>query len=334
MRLGEGGRRVAGVPVGPVILAEPVGGLLGAVRVQGNAEGHGALRRSLGVQVVGPAGGDLHRAVRALAHRGVRHHLALMHELTRDQFDRVSPLFTDLVLYPHLPFCVLEGRQPGRVFADDTDAPTAALVCHQIGYSYLGGGAETSARWVEKEMVEVLGLGRLSLCVAPGFWAERLPAMAGLAARPYAIHTYRLDESLRRQGLATLPPVPEGCEVQRITAPTLEHRHNECLVFFGTPEAWERHGVGYALLERGEVASACVTSFVGNGTCDTSLTTLEPFRRRGYGTQVSAALVQGCIDAGLEPIWHTTPDNVASDRIARRLGYEVLATCTMYMVRR
>ncbi|MFC1525553.1 GNAT family N-acetyltransferase [Candidatus Latescibacterota bacterium] len=256
-----------------------------------------------------------------------------MDELTPEQYDGVCPLFADLVLYPHLPFCVLEGRQPGRVFADDADAPTAALVCHQTGYSYLGGGTEAAAAWLEREMVEALRLERIKLCAAPGFWEERLRAVDHLELRPYAIHTYRLDES-RRQGLAALPPVPDVCEVYRITAPMLSHRHNECLVFFGTPEAWERHGVGYALLEEGKVASACVTSFVGNGTCDTSLTTLEPFRRRGYGTQVAAALVQACLDAGIEPIWHTTPDNVASDRIARRLGYDVFATCTMYEVRR
>ena len=92
-----------------------------------------------------------------------------MIKLESSQYDSVHPLFAGLRLYPHLPFCVLEGRQPGRVLVDDPDSPRAAFVGHRIGYSYLGGESEPFAQWLETNLEAAMGLNSFDLCAASPF---------------------------------------------------------------------------------------------------------------------------------------------------------------------
>jgi predicted GNAT family acetyltransferase len=53
-------------------------------------------------------------------------------------------------------------------------------------------------------------------------------------------------------------------------------------------------------------------------------------RRAGLGTTAAALALNDALDAGLVPQWRTRVDNVASRRMARRLGFvEVGAQTTV-----
>ena len=258
-----------------------------------------------------------------------------MHELERYQFKRVGELFSGIQLYPPLPVCVIEGRQPGRIFADDEASPSAALVCQHSGYSYLGGKRDAFASWIEERLFTAIDREAIDLCTTAGFWEARLPILPGLRATPYQMRSYRLSEDRFQEARSVLPAPPQGCRIVRITADLLaRHPGNPCLCFLESEQSFVQDGLGFVLLDGDELASSCITSFVGNGTCDVSLATREEYRRRGHATQVTAAFIQGCTDIGIQPVWHTTADNAASDAIAARFGFELLGSFTMYRVRR
>src|SRR5262245_6389801 len=62
-----------------------------------------------------------------------------MIQLEPSQRDRVRPLFDDDL--PNRPMLesVLAGRNPGWVFADHAERPTAAVVVSHSSFTYLGG---------------------------------------------------------------------------------------------------------------------------------------------------------------------------------------------------
>ena len=262
-------------------------------------------------------------------------HLADMIRLEPHQYDLVRHLFTGLQLYPHLPFCIIEGKQPGWILVDDDQSPTAAFVGHRTGYSYLGGESETFASDLEAGLAESTGLESFDLCPASSFWADRIQRMADWQGGTYKMNSYRLDVDHFRSAQSTLPPVPEGCQLLPITVEIIQRvKGLSCLAFFETAEAFVEDGVGSILLAGDELASSCVTSFVGDGTCDASLVTADKHQRRGHATLVSAAFIASCLERGIEPIWHTTPGNVPSDRIAQKLGYELLGAFLMQRLHR
>jgi GNAT superfamily N-acetyltransferase len=256
-----------------------------------------------------------------------------MIELTFDEYERVTPLFDGIEVYSMLPACVIEGRQPGHIYVDDPSAPAAAFVCQQTGYCYLGGDDDAFGDLSKDALILRAGRRHLDLSVTPGSFEERLHQAPPEASRAYEIMSFRLDESAFREALASLPPLPAGCRIERVTEAHADLAPGSgILAFFGSVERFSRHGLGFFLFDGDEVASHCVTSFVGSGACDASLVTREAFRRRGHATQVAAAFVSACLDEGLEPIWHTTPGNVASDRVAARLGFTAIGTYTMYEI--
>ena len=44
-------------------------------------------------------------------------------------------------------------------------------------------------------------------------------------------------------------------------------------------------------------------------------------RDKGYATAAGVALLDHCLESGLNPLWETTEDNIASQRLAEKLGF-------------
>ena len=51
--------------------------------------------------------------------------------------------------------------------------------------------------------------------------------------------------------------------------------------------------------------------------------TLEPYRRRGYGTAVVAATTGEVIRKGRTPVWGMFDDNIVAKRTAESVGFQV-----------
>ena len=261
-----------------------------------------------------------------------------MIELSPDTFDKTRSVFEGIELYTPLPYCVIERNQPGRIFADNVANPRAALVCQQSGYYYAGGDSEEFADALEGRLFSEIGLDRFELSVTPGFWEARMKTFMGDRSAPYQMYSYRLNENTFRQNSARLARLPSGCRLERIEESHVnlvtQNPRMGILAFWNSLKEFVDKGLGICLFEGEELASWCLTSFVGDGKCDVSLQSVEKFRRRGYATLATAAFVESCIEDGLTPVWHTTVGNAASDNIAQRMGFELIGEFTMYSIER
>ena len=154
------------------------------------------------------------------------------------------------------------------------------------------------------------------------------------SSEPYQMLSYRFDADTYRRQLANLPRLPPGCRIERMTESLVDlidqDPESGILWYFDSVEHFCEQGLGYVLFEGDEAASYCFTAFVGAGASDPHLATREPFRRKGYATHVTAAYIAGCLDAGMEPTWHTWAGNTASDRLAAYLGFQSIGQFTAY----
>lgn len=81
----------------------------------------------------------------------------------------------------------------------------------------------------------------------------------------------------------------------------------------------------FAALEGGCAVSMCATVRRTDRSIEAGVDTLEPHRGRGYAGQVTAAWINAAHESGLTPFYSTSRDNLASIRVAEKLGLEWIA---------
>src|SRR3712207_4148218 len=83
---------------------------------------------------------------RAAARGGVGKAPMRIYELPPPLFPRAAPLFAEAWMDGAFIGAVFEGKTPGRVFVDDAERPTAALMCRTYEYFVAGNPGATALR--------------------------------------------------------------------------------------------------------------------------------------------------------------------------------------------
>jgi len=90
---------------------------------------------------------------------------------------------------------------------------------------------------------------------------------------------------------------------------------------FGGPQKLLSDGVVACAVVSGSVVSIAHTSAQTARHAEIGVFTLERWRRRGFAT-AAASIVARCVqEAGQAPVWSTGEDNIASQRVAEKLGF-------------
>ncbi len=252
-----------------------------------------------------------------------------MHELRPDQFSRVSPLLAALP-QTVLPYAVCQGFNPGRVFADDPQMPRRALLWTPVGYFFLCGQPtsepdtlRTISSCLTGTMVPAAqekGESGFIFITSPG-WEPYLPT---LLPNRQLISIYRRPFVLDAPAFAslTVPSIPPGFDLARIDATLVEQ--TSLPACWGAPDAFARHGFGFALLHKGQIAASCATVFTSDRAVEIDVQTAELYRRRGFALITATAFLAECIRRGLRPNWECFWDNQPSTALAARLGFKPL----------
>lgn len=239
---------------------------------------------------------------------------------------RVEPaveglLPTDLPTRPRA-LGVIDGVLAGRVWADQARDPTWTIVLETAdGTVYAGGSLPAGALQHCLSGVETRS-GELVV----GFCGPDDPVRRILPSDPFfagqAIDfTDRVPPADERDVLAQ--PPPEGTRLAILDADLLPRTewYEDTLHAYGSPEGWDRNGVGRCLLVGREVAAEAMAGPRVRRTMEMGVATRGPYRRRGYGTLVSRHVARACEAAGDRVWWNTSADNIPSQAIARRLGF-------------
>jgi RimJ/RimL family protein N-acetyltransferase len=250
------------------------------------------------------------RAVGAAAPRGWP-----LVQLSPRQFARVAPLFdADLPNRPMLE-SVLADRNPGWVFADFEERPTAAVVVSRYSFTYLGGRPDGA--------LLDFALGRSAPVDAPLVISASDPATtpASVIAGGRTIDRIEFSQ-LAPTWQATLL-LPEGLVLQPMTLAVLEQClwKEEVLADCGTLQRFLDIGFGVCGMMNGLVVSEAYASVPGDRAYEIGAIVRPEFRRRGLAYATCAVLIDECRRRKYETIWSCHRVNEASARLARKLGY-------------
>ncbi|MDQ2742633.1 MAG: GNAT family N-acetyltransferase [Chloroflexota bacterium] len=246
---------------------------------------------------------------------------ATVYELPHYLIDRAASLFAGAWFDEAQIHSVFEGKQAGRVFVDDPDTPTAALLCRTYGYYLADSTTTTTLRaFLRDEPAEVGIFHALYGYMVDGAWRDAL-----LAEQP---HRWRIID----RKAFILPPgtpaprvvPPTGTEIRRLDRVLAERADGELHagigMFWGSYERFIAGGFGFCSMVHGAMASVAYAISVSSHSANIAVNTSPSHRRRGFSTLTSSAYIDHCLAHGIRPTWDTDRENEPSIRTALRLG--------------
>ncbi|MGZ6066853.1 MAG: GNAT family N-acetyltransferase [Polyangiales bacterium] len=228
----------------------------------------------------------------------------------------INTLFVQSVLRRHVE---------GRVFADDATDPQAFYSVHPYGMALLWGSSNrpTFRAWVRERLLDAAKerVAHEWLQVHPDSWAATVEAWLGdrLVKCTRVNFAFRRDLYLRERTV-----VNDGAVIVRTDEAMFSRIEGSVAPSHFWPNASEfvRAGGGCSLLVDGDIAATAFCSFRHGAQLEIGIETAEPYRGRGYARRVAIALIDHCIEHGLEPVWSCRLENTASFQLAKKLAFE------------
>ncbi|MGE5579216.1 MAG: GNAT family N-acetyltransferase [Bacillota bacterium] len=267
-----------------------------------------------------------------------------MHELKAAERAAARPLIEALPSSIYA-LSVVDGRHQGRVFVDNPDHPTVALVWEETGNVFIS--SELTAKGLPAPDVirdiQSLLLGEFVphalrtrtrpmcfIAYAPQSWGTQLPSMLkDLPPIADKRLCYRAessdDEAVKR--LSKLAAPPEGCEVVpadkgllESDMPNAEEVRTEATKMWGSIDRFASEGFGYCVTCNGVVTSWSLTECPSHGRISVGVETASEYRQKGHGTAAAANTLLRCRREGLVADWDLWENNIPSMKLAERLG--------------
>ena len=243
---------------------------------------------------------------------------------------------------------IIEGNNPGWLFVDDLNTPSAGLVWAKgmEGFYLIGDANNTKfldeldifTEQVLKPRLHDLGMTWLeiggdeswNLSIENAYrkrrlkssqqWVYTLKATKQEPGKQFKAINDRRVERIDRDLLARLFEDNEKFLLSKLTR------------FWYSVDAFINTGLGYVFLDGEEIVSLCFSGFVAGNIHVIDIETKVIHRRKGYAESVSQAFVADCINREIQPYWDCMAENIASARLAERLGFRKNRIYTLYSV--
>ncbi|CAM3983662.1 GNAT family N-acetyltransferase [Mesobacillus zeae] len=260
-------------------------------------------------------------------------------ELKYDEFSIVETLFNKN-RYQIPALAVLNRNFPGKVFVDNKEKPEIALVWAISRWSYISFKKLLPKH---KSFMESV------------FNSKILPILLSTGEKHFEIYTdhniewdrmlnesfseYKLDKHyentfvLNQEKFKTLSSnieIQKDIEICENAYPIIPKDYRR----FVESNQYEKKTFGIAIKKNGEIVSQCVNNgfvYKNNYFIDLDTFTNEE-RNKGYGTLVSYSLISNLLRKGLLPLWETTNNNLPSQRVAAKLGFEKTEEYPVYSI--
>lgn len=217
----------------------------------------------------------------------------------------------------------------GSVSVDDLSRPRVALV--DLDFILLAGDPEAATA-----ETAVRGLGRpANLAPSRAEWAPLLRRVWGDAVRPYTRVAFRPGDWDRSRLRAFIDALPSRFELKRIdveSAPRLAKLADSLVYNFPSLDDLVARGAAFGIEHEGRFVSGCSSFAISSRSLEFEIQTHAEFRRRGLASAAAAAMIEYCLDRGLEPCWDAHNDNSAA--LAAKLGFTDPTSYTAYAIGR
>jgi len=225
---------------------------------------------------------------------------------------------------------VLEGRL-GTARVDNIHEPQVAMLKHADVVVLGGNWQAPSAAGFVQDIPYDKGLLRM-----PDPWMASIQNALGdelipIERTPFSSKALDIDHC---QYL--IRGLPQGFDLRRMDLDLAERIwNNPALIsedhvrMFPSPQAFIEQGVGFCVLQGERIVCGASSYAVCSQGIEVQVNTDVDYRGKGLATVASAALVDYCLERGIDPHWDA--GNPISFGLAQKLGYIPLEPYTMFV---
>jgi RimJ/RimL family protein N-acetyltransferase len=251
--------------------------------------------------------------------------MTMIYELPPDLFEQARPILghppADLAYID----AGLRGVNPARIFVDDPDRPTAALMTRTYEY-FVGGLLDTPVTdFIRDAPLEaVVWANFYGFVAVDAPWNEHLRTLH-LGLETIGRRTFRFDPEHIDMVRGWSDRVPDGLSIVPLTAELAEMADREMPeiigMFWSGYQGFAENGFGVLALDGEQPVSTTYAVAVGAGEANIGVMTVPDYRRRGLAKLCSQACIEMAYERDLVATWDCDEPNVASARLALEIGF-------------
>lgn len=231
---------------------------------------------------------------------------------------RLLALFDPETTNHPMLFATLLGHTPGRAFVDDANNPMQCLLRTHGALIFLSQHA--TQNFLEDGLAHIKQFSYLALV-----WQSATAKLHIASADRTILRLAFAQCTASHEALSILKnSLPDGFTLRPIDKDLIARCEwrEEIESFCGTTENFLAHGFGICLMQGDEIISEAYAPFVGTNQIEIGSVTKDKQRGHGYASITCAALILLCREQGSEPYWSCDADNLASAKLARKLGFQ------------
>jgi RimJ/RimL family protein N-acetyltransferase len=221
-------------------------------------------------------------------------------------------------------FSVISGENPGEIYVNNIDNPTAALI--QTSECNLIAGSPNDEVFNAEISSELDFWDQLTPDSYE--WMDKIPTIhKNPFVKKYKRRKYELsiDEFEKCDFTLNRGYVLEKVDISKLRQNNFENSTKvlEWAENWGDEEKFERYGAGYIIRDDKAIVSWSLSDCSFEKTIAIGIHTDERYRKNGFGKIAAAATIKECFDKGYEKIhWLCVDSNKGSRAIAEKLGFK------------
>lgn len=254
-----------------------------------------------------------------------------MYLLPQESFSKIKPLLKDGHSYPEI-LSIIECNNAGWIYVDQIPMPKSALVWSKgIQGFYLIGDHTNEVfinslddfitKCIEPRMREQ-GLDFFEVSGHHDKW-DMLSIFPSRNLHQFEQIVFKITQKppvQQDKGIKTINlKMKEGDNQDLKNVEFVKENINQ---FWSSNDEFVKKGYGFAAMEGSEILGVCYSSFIAQDTHAIGIETLPKHRNRGVATHLAYLLVENLLENGFTPYWDCSLDNVASYKLALRLGFQ------------
>lgn len=263
-----------------------------------------------------------------------------MYELQRNEYSKIRHLIKDIPTNPVING-VIDGHNRGRIYVDEHQIPSAAMLWAKNEMFYLIGNPNNKAFNSSVEKLIINKIKTEAISIGDDCFNLELYPYKGWEPMINFIFTNKLcigervpfefdyNEYVRKTVDLNLT-VPEHYQIEKIDRKLIKMDgegiiEQEVLKFWETIDTFLEKGIGTAVINEGKIIGTCLSVFVSGTDFEIGINTYQTEHRgKGLATAMANRFIQICIERGGTPYWKTENFRKDSIAIANKLGFRQL----------
>ncbi|WP_314585992.1 GNAT family N-acetyltransferase [Paenibacillus terrigena] len=251
-----------------------------------------------------------------------------MIELKTNEYDKITPLIAHKEHEFIFVFVqsVIDRNQPGRIFVNNMDNPTAGLVASRGGKYYLFGDEQDLS--FNRSLLDFLAnpdkhAHFYDLYFSSNSWISMIKAplhdnVVELKRSHYILRDTAIvpDEHHVQSGAFQLTRM--NTQLYDKYVQEMDHSYS---LLWDSAEMYLERAIGYCFLNESGFVSACNTFYLGGGYIEPDIITLSDYRNQGLAFTLCQEFIIQSRQRKLIPYWDCDSGNDASNQLATKLGF-------------